>query len=450
LKRFARAADARRWPRGAAAVIGALSAVAGPAPTASADTKIEVEQMTLRSGTVTWDRRASAGRVVLLGRGGRATVTRSTGTAERLVVITRRERCGRRAPRLLVSVDGRRVLNTPVRASRMRRYASRVELRAARHRLELRVSRVGRGCRLRLDRVLLISPRSGERVTGPTRPVVTSPAPVHAEPPVAGAPARGGARCPGSLPAPTGPQPAATFVGDLETGDLSQWATPRREGVERVAEDRLSVVGSPVRQGRFASRHEVRFGDVVQNGTRSELVWGASIRPKELALQPGSDWHIGWSSYFPAGFPSGLHDDFAIFFQLHPYKGPPPIAMQAVGNELLLNVLTFTPAETVPYRAPLVRDCWHDFVLRVRSSTRPDGLVELWHNGRKVVSSAGPNLAHEAAHPSRWDDDKSYRAGTSGTYLKLGLYRSLHEQRTAVLYHDALRFGKSYEAVAPH
>ena len=68
---------------------------------------------------------------------------------------------------------------------------------------------------------------------------------------------------------------------------------------------------------------------------------------------------------------------------------------------------------------------------RVEFSSSPsEGFVELWHNGRKVVTG------HRTATLASGVD----------SYLKLGLYRSSKIKATGVVYHDGLRVGGTYEA----
>ena len=69
--------------------------------------------------------------------------------------------------------------------------------------------------------------------------------------------------------------------GDYETGDLSQWA-----GVEGLT-SRLTIVQSPVRQGKYALRTELHQGDFANSGTRNEIEnSSAQYNEVDLALDP--------------------------------------------------------------------------------------------------------------------------------------------------------------------
>ena len=94
-----------------------------------------------------------------------------------------------------------------------------------------------------------------------------------------------------ALAAPTRTGDAAeSWVGDFETGDLSQWT-----GVQRAQPDRVSVVTDPVRDGRYAVRFKVMPGDypVGPSGERAELY-------EDTPDRPGTEWYYAWSTLFPS------------------------------------------------------------------------------------------------------------------------------------------------------
>src|SRR5207248_957482 len=82
--------------------------------------------------------------------------------------------------------------------------------------------------------------------------------------------------------------------GDYETGDLSQWA-----GVEGLT-SRLTIVQSPVRQGKYALRTELHQGDFASSGTRNE-VENSSAQYNEVE---GNDKWYAWSTMFASDFPA--------------------------------------------------------------------------------------------------------------------------------------------------
>ena len=208
--------------------------------------------------------------------------------------------------------------------------------------------------------------------------------------------------------------------GDFETGDISQYT-----GVQRVAVDRLQVVQSPVRQGRYALKATVRQGDdpINASGNRNELVYQGHEAE-------GSEYYYRWQVLFPQDYPSAR--TWQVFTQWHHEGccGSPPVEFFVYGEEIRL---TLTDSET-PWRTKLERGVWQDFIFHVKWSPDPKvGFVELWHNGQLVLS----RYMHATMYPG------------DGIYLKLGLYRSDTVQPVGVVYHDGLVQATRLEDVLP-
>jgi hypothetical protein len=126
-----------------------------------------------------------------------------------------------------------------------------------------------------------------------------------------------------------------------------------------------------------------------------------------------------------------------IFTQFHQQggEGIPPVAFNVVTNRVMadgvlrsgewivLDTLTdsLTDIEQRPI-APLTRDVWHEFIVRIRwSSNKEDGLVEVWYD----TSPRDPPTLRVSA---RTLVDQS-------NYVKQGLYRS-HEDVARTVHHD--------------
>ncbi|MFN7133012.1 MAG: polysaccharide lyase, partial [Myxococcales bacterium] len=209
------------------------------------------------------------------------------------------------------------------------------------------------------------------------------------------------------------------FTGDFETGDLSQY-----DRAQIVSADRATVVDSPVTQGRKALRVLVRHGDdpINASGNRNELV--------KKTLEPvGSERWYRWFVMWPAGYPSV--DTWQLFTQWHHTgnSGSPPVEFYVRGEQVRLSV-----GATIPWRAPLVRGRWHEFVFHVKWSPDPRvGFVELWYDGEPVLP-------------------KTYVATQfSGqlNYLKLGLYRNDTVTADGIVFHDGFVMGESLQDVKP-
>lgn len=207
------------------------------------------------------------------------------------------------------------------------------------------------------------------------------------------------------------------WKGDFETGNLSQWS--ELEGLAT----RISPVASPVREGRFAARFELRNGDYSNGGCRNELDYA----PLE---GEGSERYYGWSTMFDASYPSA--NTWQVFTQWHHtgLDGSPPVEFDVQGEQIML----LTGGDKQIWAAPLARGTWHDFVLHVVwSSSSSTGLLELWYDGARVLP---------ATHMA------TLYAGQQ-VYLKQGLYRDASIQPTAVVFHDGMTVGTAFADVAP-
>lgn len=92
-----------------------------------------------------------------------------------------------------------------------------------------------------------------------------------------------------------------------------------------------------------------------------------------------------------------------------------------------------------PYR----RNLWTDWVVHIKWSFKPYGILQIWKNGEKVIDQNGPNTFNDA----------------HGPIFKMGLYKGWSKPETRsdavsrrVLYHDEFRMAgptATYQDVAP-
>jgi hypothetical protein len=230
-----------------------------------------------------------------------------------------------------------------------------------------------------------------------------------------------------TVPPTVGPPPSSSGSlpgvplrrADLETGDLTQF-----DGLQQVAADRIQVVASPVAEGVWAARFEVRLGDQWQSstGNRAEVV----IQTNEIE---GDERWYQWNTMFAPDYPF-VDTGFQIVTQWHATAGSsqPMLILFASGDHLGFKTVESTAdlkptPSVVHWRGPLKRGSWHAFRLHVVWSANPAvGSVELWHNGVKVV---GP-VSVATMIPGQ------------GVYLKQGLYRSATHTAVGVVHHDGL------------
>ena len=393
---------ARRGSSARCVGLVALATLCAP-PAAAADTTIEAESMRLRPGVVRPDGEASGGRAVALLRRGSATKTVKVDRVERIVILARGDKCPRRpagAPTMIVKVDGRRAVAPRVTSRGWSAYVVVRPLAPGRHRIRISYRRDHRSrlCdrTLWLDKLTLMG--APARASAPPAP----PPPPHAA---------------------LGPQPPALWVGDFETGNLSQWTQVGQ--VQAVAADRIRVIPDLVRQGRFATRFEVRDGDN-KGGERAELARTA------IKEKPGTEYFYGWSTYFASNFPSPAGWQEIIQWKGDD-SGSPPLSVDVDNNVLKLQAGPQRADRTPLWKTTLERGRWLDFVVHVKWS--PDakvGFAEMWFNGAKVLERRALNTMYPGEE----------------NYLKQGIYRASSVNGPSVLWHDAMRVGTSYESVA--
>jgi len=216
---------------------------------------------------------------------------------------------------------------------------------------------------------------------------------------------------------------SVVWRGDFETDDLFQWSS-----VDGLA-SRLTVVPSPVRQGSYALRVEVRSGDFASYGNRNELV-------RDVPETEGMDRYYAWSTMFDASYP--IANTWQVFTQWHHSGccGSPPLEFDVDGQTLSLsrNPPPGSGSTIRLWSTPLVRGVWHDFVLHVIWSSNPDlGFIELWYDANKAI------------------DGKAVQTLFPGmvNYLKQGLYRDSSITAVGVVYHDGMTVGTTLADVAP-
>ena len=258
------------------------------------------------------------------------------------------------------------------------------------------------------------------------------------------------------LAAPAGAQARdLLWRGDFDSCDFSQW-----QSVQQATKARARIARSHTSSsGGCSARIETQPNDWTAEGQRTELF--ARGGPDYPDGQEGAERFYGWSVLFRS-------DEFPLYLPGPGYRfdqrrntimqlkragtGPPPISLAVEGDAWRLNAASCdNKRHDDLYRAPLVRDAWQHFVLRVKNSPDPAvGFVELWHNGRLVLPRTHVATMH-VVDPALAATDPA--ACTSPgrrlqpNYLKIGMYRMPRTSVTQALYNDGMRVGKSYEAV---
>lgn len=209
---------------------------------------------------------------------------------------------------------------------------------------------------------------------------------------------------------------------DFETGDFTQW-----DGKNVVADRSARIVRSPVRQGRYSARFEVRRGDnPIGFGDRAQVALGTDESEGQVRA-------YRWSTLFAKSFPT--YDGWQVVAQWHAKAdGSPPLAFYVDRDSLILKANRFSSPgrridEVELWRGPLLRGRWRDIGVRARwSGSDARGWVELWIDGRR----------------QRLDDGslrRRIRTMYPGieNYFVLGYYRQFGLRGTGIVYHDGFR-----------
>lgn len=255
-------------------------------------------------------------------------------------------------------------------------------------------------------------------------------------------------------PTTTAPAPDPANIiwrGDLESGDLSQYA--HRNFAHPPNSDRAVVYSAQSqpswpapRQGLYAVRLSADNGDVEpltpSENPRSQL-------DSPVFWQEGDEAWLGWSTYFPADFPTQLvgYPKWFTLLEIYgePYNGSGALTFSVeTDNDVQSITLSHNGDGAGPaWSTPLVRGGWHDFVIHTKLSRNANvGYVELWYDGqRQRLLGDVQRLMEQTSQPDV--SDHNFQVNVTN-------YRAVNVVKGRVtIYQDAVTVGRSYAAVAP-
>ena len=241
------------------------------------------------------------------------------------------------------------------------------------------------------------------------------------------------------------------FVGDFETGNLSQWPY-----VERCATNRIVVYstanapsGAPApRAGKYAVQFHVLDTDVAPctstENPRAEL-------DSPNLFSPGDDRWEAWSVYVPASHPAPActtNCPNGTFFAFQTDYGAPFDGPASIGWFFDFGV---TPNQfsmdrgqqyndDQPWLSALITGQWVDFLVHKKFSNTNDGtgFVEAWENGSPITFSTCncTRLSTQTMHSTQ-----TSLAFYLTAYRALGLFASFDT------YYDEVRVGTTRASV---
>lgn len=201
---------------------------------------------------------------------------------------------------------------------------------------------------------------------------------------------------------------AIIFSSPFESG-FSEWKYQ-----QLCCSHSAELVSSPVRAGNKALKFTYKKTDYTNEGSRrAEL--------EDSSIPAGSERWYAVSIYVPTSFTTT--EGGFIITQFHSTEDQgepgkiPPLFLATDGQTLRLGNRWDTTKTTTNIRdvqrqdwdlGPIPKGRWVDFVFHAKWSYQSDGLLEVFQDGKKVISKIGPNS---------YNDDR-------GPYMKIGMYAS--------------------------
>lgn len=187
----------------------------------------------------------------------------------------------------------------------------------------------------------------------------------------------------------------------------------------------LQYVTDPVFQGHQAVRFEIRDDQpLVKNGKRSEVV----IVVGGKGDISKNSWY-SFAVYFPA-LEYGYDSEREIISQWY-QDGSPATTLRTHKDRLILETGNEKDNRKQTDLGPVIKDKWQEYVLHFIHSHGEDGMIEIWHDGAKILSINGGNMYDDVL--PKW---------------KIGLYKAAFKYGTSlvhkrVIFFDNVKVGNS-------
>lgn len=244
----------------------------------------------------------------------------------------------------------------------------------------------------------------------------------NAAPAASGAPAAPAApgAAAGGAKVPVGTK--EVFKADFETGDTSQWGKCQTKSTNgncgKGSGYSIQIVQDAPKAGKYAARFELRPGDTVASGERTEF---HSSAPGPGSKE-GDEYWFSWSQKFDNSWTPPTSNWYIILQWHDQSNSSPPIAVEVQKNGDII-VSQSGAGKNAKKLGTVKKGVWTDYVLHIKfSKNAGTGFIEGWENGVQTLP-------------------KYNRAtmGVGDNYLKQGIYRGKGETSNSVVFVDEMR-----------
>ena len=221
-----------------------------------------------------------------------------------------------------------------------------------------------------------------------------------------------------------------------------------------VGNDRMYRVDKPVRAGHYAVKVMLdRREDLVNYRTERRL-------RKPLRFEIGKEYWYGFSTYVPSSWlPDVTHEIIANWHgtpdrdmgEKKHYAAPLALVsdngewiVRSVSDSAVITSVRSVTRKDRSFRAGAIEtEKWIDWVFHVKWSYGADGFLEVWRDGKRIISERGPTTYNDKLGP----------------YFKFGIYKGkfrypwvTSKVQKREIYFDEIRIGNSsadFDVVSP-
>jgi hypothetical protein len=214
------------------------------------------------------------------------------------------------------------------------------------------------------------------------------------------------------------------WKGDFETNDLSQWGSPLN--LKTGQRTNITVVGTTVREGKYAAQLVVHPDDLWPNGHNRVELHQDGKRTNE-----GETTFFSWSFNLPVNVT--IHEDIGYWETNGPdYQQTMAFFVDPKNTATQIGFRTNRPSSKTHWTAPLSVGTWHQIALEIFwSQNAANGKVSVWLDGTQVVD-------HVTAQT---------KPNASTVFTQVGFHRDSSQQSVDTIFIDDAREGTTLDDV---